>query len=113
MRLNANLTIKIVDNFDEFKRAVIGKTGVEESGKTMLYVEQNKMGALFSEERIRLLRAINSHPEDGAVKLAGLLGRKQEAVSRDLAVLRGLGIITDGMPINIPSKKPFSLNILF
>jgi len=48
---------------------------------------------IFSPKRIELLRAIKENPELGISELAELLGRKQEAVSRDIAFLRAWGVL--------------------
>ena len=112
MRINPKIVIRLGD-FEEFKREVISSIDREPKNQKTLFIPPKFMPTIFTVERLRLLKAIHAHPDYGTVKLAELLGRKQEAVSRDLAVLRGLRVITDGTPLKIPSKRPFSLNILF
>jgi len=52
------------------------------------------LSKVISPKRIELLRAINKHEGLTVGKLANLLNRKQEAVSRDLRTLKEMGIIT-------------------
>ena len=52
------------------------------------------LSKVISQKRIELLRAISKHEGITVGKLANLLNRKQEAVSRDLKTLKEMGIIT-------------------
>ncbi len=93
MKVN-DLEVRISD-FEGFKNAVRESFGRPPTGKLHLFLEPHKFHSIFTVERIRLLQAIRGHPDFGTVKLAQLLGRKQEAVSRDLSYLRAIGIISN------------------
>ena len=87
------------------------------SGPKSLFVlvSSTQLHTLFSERRLELLRAIDDNPELGAVGLAQKLGRKQEAVSRDLAPFRNLGVVTDesrhGPPTHPPGELQFKVTL--
>ncbi len=93
MKIN-DVEVRISD-FEGFKRAVLDSIGKPPSGKHHLFLEPHKFHSMFTVERIRLLQAIRDHPDFGTVKLADLLGRKQEAVSRDLSYLKAIGLVSD------------------
>ena len=76
----------------EFRRHILEAT-IEDAGKHYLALEPKQVAKFFSSERMRLLRAIREHPEYGVGQLAEYLGRKQEAISRDVAILRASGIV--------------------
>ena len=73
--------IKEPDNFDRFPDNVIFARDFETIHK------------ILTEKRLELIRAINVNPDKNIDALAKILHRKREAVSRDLGILEGMGII--------------------
>jgi len=64
------------------------------SDKRIIFVRDAKtISKMLSEKRLELMRAIKEHPNYNVTMLAKLLNRKQEAVSRDLGILRRFGLI--------------------
>ncbi|MFH0835732.1 MAG: hypothetical protein V1834_01055 [Candidatus Micrarchaeota archaeon] len=99
-----------IGEFDDFKKAVLNQVGKPADGK-VLFLKPKQFSELFTERRLELIRAIRRHPEAGVVELARVLGRHQEAVSRDLAVLRGPGLVTEGTPLKTSKKKPVEFSV--
>ncbi len=93
MRIN-KVEIRI-SGAEGFKKEVLDSLKHPVFGRHMLFLEPHHFHSLFTLERIRLLQAIREHPEAGTVKLSELLGRKQEAVSRDLSALKRAGLVSD------------------
>ncbi len=87
-------------------------------GKHTMFLTPNALHSMFSEERLRLIIAIRKHPDFGVVRLAEHLGRKQEAVSRDVSSLKAYGIIGESGIETAKLKKmkaapaPFTFNII-
>lgn len=84
-----------IGNFEDFKELV--KRSVDDpksnTGESILFVRDARtISKILSEKRLELMRAIKQHPEHNVSQLAKLLGRKQEAISRDLAILKAHGI---------------------
>ncbi len=76
---------------EDMKKEVLKSEGKE---RHVIYLpDARTFSKIFSARRIELLRAIKENPELGVSELARLLGRKQEAVSRDIAFLRAWGLI--------------------
>ncbi len=118
MRLSA-FVIKLGD-FEDFKKDALNSIDQPPRGYHLLYLTPKQVPSMFTEQRLRLLKAIHEHPEMGITQLAMLLGRKQEAISRDVGLFRMLGLIKkekDALPEKKANVKrtptPFSLNILF
>lgn len=64
------------------------------SDRTIIFVRNAKtISKILSEKRLELMRAIKEHPNYNVTMLANLLKRKQEAVSRDLSVLKRFGLV--------------------
>ncbi len=84
-----------------FRREVLDSLKRPVFGRHVLFLEPRQFHSMFTVERLRLLKAIRDNPDFGTVKLANLLGRKQEAVSRDLSYLKAIGIVSDE-----PAKQP-------
>ena len=81
-------------SLEDMKREILESEGKD---KNVIYIPDAKVfSKLFSPKRIELLRAIKNNPELGVGELAELLGRKQEAVSRDISFLKAWGIIETG-----------------
>ena len=99
----------IIGGFKDFKKTILSeiREPVKES-KKILFLKPSQLHALFSEKRLELLEAISEHPDSGVVELARLLKRKQEAISRDLAILKAIGVI----PPEGRKAVQTSLNIL-
>ncbi len=95
------MNIEIVGNMDKkFKEdnryihdvlrgGVIDKV---KSTKTLL-VTPELFAKLFSPERMRLLLKISTEPQENIYQLAKALGRKYEAVFRDVKLLAGYGLV--------------------
>lgn len=80
-------------------KKAIGKTIRQPpaSDRTILFVRDAKtISNILSEKRLELMRAIKEHPNYNVTMLANLLRRKQEAVSRDLGVLKRFGLVKLG-----------------
>ncbi len=79
-------------SIQEMKKEILKIRKNEE--RHVIYLPDAKVfSKIFSPKRIELLRAIKENPELGISELAELLGRKQEAVSRDISFLRAWGVI--------------------
>ncbi len=79
-------------SIEDMKREILESK--EGKKKHVIYLPDAKIfSKIFSPKRIELLRAIRENPELGVSELAELLGRKQEAVSRDISFLRAWGVI--------------------
>jgi len=62
--------------------------------KAIVFVKDAKtISRMLSEKRLELMRAIKKHPDYNVTMLANLLKRKQEAISRDLGILKRFGLI--------------------
>ncbi|MFH1200676.1 MAG: hypothetical protein V1708_06425 [Candidatus Micrarchaeota archaeon] len=94
-------------------------------GRSVMFLNPKGVQSIFSEQRLRLIRAIRGHPGFGTVKLAQFLGRKQEAISRDVSFLKEFGVIIDSPQIMVaavrnqpsintkaPKGTPFFLSII-
>lgn len=84
-----------VGSIEDLKKAV-GETIRQPpaSDRTILFVRDAKtISKILSEKRLELMRAIKEHPSYNVTMLANLLKRKQEAVSRDLGVLKRFGLV--------------------
>lgn len=84
-----------IGDIEDLKKA-IGKTikHPSTSDRTIIFVRDAKtISKILSEKRLELLRAIKDHPHYNVSMLADLLKRKQEAVSRDLGVLKRFGLV--------------------
>ncbi|MFH1106749.1 MAG: hypothetical protein V1787_02540 [Candidatus Micrarchaeota archaeon] len=98
----------VIGGFEEFRKDALASFD-NPRGYNSLYLTPKQMHAIFSEQRLRLLKAISEHPDYGVVRLAGLLSRKQAAVSRDVSFLKGLNVISEeplAAPTSIKSVKP-------
>ncbi len=74
-------------SIEDMKKEILERKEGEE--RHVIYLpDARTFSKIFSARRIELLRAIKENPELGVSELARLLGRKQEAVSRDIAFLR-------------------------
>ena len=79
-------------SIEDMKKEILERKEGEE--RHVIYLpDARTFSKIFSARRIELLRAIKENPELGVSELARLLGRKQEAVSRDIAFLRAWGLI--------------------
>ena len=94
-----------IGGLEDAKKAFHAATE-KDAGKKILFLTPRQLPRVFSEERLKILRAVNRHPEAGVVELARILGRHQEAVSRDLGYLRAVGMVSEGVPVKTPNKKP-------
>lgn len=80
-------------------------------GKNIMFLTPKGVQSIFSEQRLRLIRAIREHPDYGVVRLAQLLGRKQEAISRDVAFLKAIGVVKESkQAIPIRVRRPPAIN---
>jgi len=62
--------------------------------KAIVFVRDAKtISRMLSEKRLELMRAIKEHPDYNVTMLANLLKRKQEAISRDLGILKRFGLV--------------------
>ena len=84
-----------IGGIEELKRAV--REDIKHpptADKTVVFVKDAKtISRILSEKRLELMRAIKEHPDYNVTMLANLLKRKQEAVSRDLGILKGFGLV--------------------
>ncbi len=76
-----------------------------QSDKPVVFLTPKQFASVFSEKRMELVNAIQRHPHYTVNQLAALLKRKQEAISRDLGVLRSIELV-----INTPAKPKGALN---
>ena len=112
-----SVVIKLGD-YDDFKTDLLRSVDEGPRGYNVLYLTPKQVPSMFTEQRLRLLKAIHEHPEMGVTKLAGLLGRKQEAVSRDVGLFKSLGLLKEEGKDAVPEKKtkrallPFTLNLV-
>lgn len=85
-----------IGSFEDFVKTVKeGMKGpVPKTSKHIIFVKDSRTASsIISPKRLELMRAIKEHPEYSISKLAEELGRKREAVSRDVSFLRAHGII--------------------
>lgn len=85
-----------IGDIEDFKKTVgkATKYPAPDSDKAVIFVRDAKMvSKILSEKRLELMRAIKEHSDYNVSQLARLLDRKQEAVSRDLSLLRRYGIV--------------------
>lgn len=79
-------------SIEDMKKEILERKEGEE--RHVIYLPDARIfSKIFSPRRIELLRAIRENPELGISELAELLGRKQEAVSRDISFLRAWGVV--------------------
>jgi predicted transcriptional regulator len=85
-----------IGTIEDFKKAVgeAIKGPVPETDRSVVFVRDAKMlSKVLSEKRLELMRAIKGHPDYNVSQLAELLGRKQEAISRDISILKKYGMV--------------------
>ena len=95
------MKIEVVQDLDEkrrkdnqyVKRIMEGKADVDESRAEKIVVVTPKIfSKLFSAERVRLMLKLRDN-EENIYQLANELGRKYEAVYRDIKLLEGFQLI--------------------
>ncbi len=93
MRIKAT-EIKI-GTMEDFNSEVLKAMKKEKgSSKNTVFVPSaSVLSKILSPKRIELLKAIKHNPGAGVSELAGILKRRQEAISRDVAFLRAYRII--------------------
>jgi predicted transcriptional regulator len=67
-------------------------------GDHVYYLTPRQFPSVFSEKRLELAEYVKKNPHATVTQLAKMLKRKQEAISRDLSVLKDLGLITKTSP---------------
>jgi predicted transcriptional regulator len=96
------MIIEIVENIDKrmkqdddyIKEVLEGKRKIDKGkAKRTMIMTPEVFAKVFSPQRVRLILRIERNKISNIYQLAKELGRKYEAVHRDIAYLEGLGII--------------------
>lgn len=85
--------IEIVKNPEKvFKKLTLGKMA-KEKREHVIFMSPEMFYRIFSPERIKLLMFLSKGKAESISDLARKLGRKFEAVHRDLRYLEGFGVV--------------------
>src|SRR5208337_5576938 len=89
------VVFKPVDTEQEKSRALkeIIKSGGKGEEDTVFLLTPEEFSKVFSPERLRLLKLVRKRPELAISEISRNLGRRREAVSRDIRFFEGLGLI--------------------
>jgi len=89
------VVFKPVDTEQEKSRKL--KEIIKDSGngeeETVFLLTPEEFSKVFSPERLRLLKLVRKRPELAISEISKNLGRRREAVSRDIRFFEGLGLI--------------------
>ena len=91
----ARVVFKPVDTQEEKSRNLkdIIKTGTMQGEGTVFLLTPKEFSQVFSPQRLKLLKLVRRQPELTITEISEDLGRKREAVSRDIRFFEGLGLI--------------------
>jgi len=82
------------DFFDTVESVLRDPSKFDDLPDNMIFVQDYEiLRKILTEKRLELIRAIKVNPNKNIDALAEILHRKREAVSRDLGILKEMGII--------------------
>ncbi|MCR4335235.1 MAG: hypothetical protein NUV57_01725 [archaeon] len=104
------------DMAKDVKKIIEDPSKAEVEADLKIYVESvEQLASILSAKKMNLLQYIQHHKDQSIGEIASKIGRKQEAVSRDVHILKKHGILTlkkKGKKI-IPETKTKKITVEF
>ena len=82
------------DFFDIIEELIMDPSKFDKMPDNMIFAKDYAtLHKILTEKRLELIDAIKEHPKENIDSLSRILKRKREAISRDLKILKSMGIV--------------------